>query len=101
MTGITALPQHEPVMVLHGKNDHLHARRFHCLTPLVRVQLLQVKGLGTLLPRSPFHPGKRIRAEMDERNEFIVQSFPLIGCGHDMRSFGHDLIVRVRSLDPD
>ena len=87
MLRVAALPKHKTVVVLDGKQHHLHAGRLHSFAPLVGIEFAQSEDLGIFLTRSPLTTGKGIRAKMYESDEFILQRSHLVGGRNYMSRF--------------
>ena len=85
--GIAALPEHKPVVVLYGQNDHFHTRSFHRGAPLIGIEVLQGEDGRVFFAVAPFHARESIRAEVNKGDEFILQRSVLVGGGHYVRRF--------------
>ena len=96
---ITALPKDKSVMMLYGNNNHFHAGSFHRFTPLIGIEFLQIEHFRIFHTVPPFHPGKRIRPEMNKSDKLILQCRQLVRSRHHMGSFLNNEFFSVALLN--
>ena len=92
---ITALPKDKSVMMLYGNNNHFHAGSFHRFTPLIGIEFLQIEHFRIFHTVPPFHPGKRIRPEMNKSDKLILQCRQLVRSRNDMGRLFDDEFLTV------
>ena len=95
MSGVSALPQDETVVMFGGENHHCHPRILHRLAPLVGVGFFQCEGFGRFEPVAPFLAGEGVRPEVHECNELSVKSFHLLLRRYDIRCLFNDCALVV------
>jgi len=97
--GVARLPKAEAVVVLDGKDGHLHPSFLHPAAPVVGVEFLQVEDRRVLETRAPFAPGEGVGAEVDKGDETVLQRNGLTRRRHEVRGFPDDFFLRVAGFD--
>ncbi len=96
---VFAWPEAEPIVVLGGDDEQLHAGILDSGDPLSCIKVRGVEGRWAFRSVSPFLVHEGVHAEMREGNEFLLLPGELPCGGGDVCGLADDFLKRFAGLD--